>query len=102
MRRGSILVKSSTYILRKGDGNEAYVVDEFGNHHRVFQRYPPPEADSGSPDIPDAPFTAHTGSLHSDETGVPGTGRLIQGKFVPGQYGEKVWLGVDGPSTTMG
>ena len=96
MRRGSILVKSSTYTLRKGDGNEAYVMDEFGKHHRVFQRYPPPEADSGSPDIPDAPFTAHTGSLHSDETGIPGTGRLIQGKFVPGQYGEKVWLGVDG------
>ena len=94
--RGSVLVKSTGYLLRKGDGNEAYVQDEFGNYHRVFQRFPPPEAHFDDPNTPDIPFTAHTGTLHSEETGVPGTGKLIPGNFALGEFDEVVYVGDDG------
>jgi len=73
-------------LLIKGDGNYGL----FGGGFHV-QRYPPQDAHINDPNKPDIPAFAHTGALHEKETGVPGVGKVIPGKWVPGNHGEMVY-----------
>ena len=73
-------------LLIKGDGNYGL----FGGGFHV-QRYPPADAHIDDPTKPDVPAFAHTGALHESETGIPGSGKVIPGKFVPGNHGEMVY-----------
>ena len=80
-----------------------------GQYH--VQRHPPPEAfQSPDPRVPNlhAPPFAHTGGHGEEETGMPGVGNLIKGKFelekvgakgIPvwvDEYGGKHYHGIDG------
>lgn len=102
---GSVRVLPSK-LLRKGDGNYGF----FGGAFQV-QRFPPHDAHFDDPSIPDVPAFAHTGALHEDETGIPGTGKVIPGKFESGTFGEMVYRdesggehlhGIDGLIRSLG
>ena len=72
--------------IKKGDGNFGFFGGDFQN-----QRFPPADAHNDDPNIPDVPPFAHTGALHENETGIPGTGKVIPGNFQQGRYGEHVY-----------
>ena len=79
----NILVRKSSYIIRKGDGVYAYYD---GQPHLLTS--PPPEAFHPSKDKPDVPLFAHYGNGKPHPNGHHGMGELIPGKFVRGKYGE--------------
>tara|TARA_R110002020_G_scaffold66931_11_gene175757 strand:- start:1492 stop:3840 length:2349 start_codon:yes stop_codon:yes gene_type:complete len=99
-------IKLHHITIKKSDGN---VMFWDGQYHA--QRHPPIEAfQSPDPRIPHihAPPFAHTGGHGEEETGMPGVGNLIKGKFelekvgargIPvwvDEYGGKHYHGIDG------
>ena len=77
----NILVRKSSYIIRKGDGVYAYYD---GQPHLLTS--PPPEAFHPSKDKPDVPLFAHYGNGKPHPNGHHGMGELIQGDFIRGKY----------------
>ena len=79
----NILVRKSSYIIRKGDGVYAYYD---GQPHLLTS--PPPEAFHPDKDKPDVPLFAHYGNGKPHPNGHHGMGEIIPGKFTEGKYGE--------------